>query len=239
MQRKGPCASFVFMNDARPKEITALAQLLVSEYLPGWKAQSLACPPSRSPDEHSQLRSARRAGVMCIICPDHESNWSVVLIQRTEDDSPHSGQLAFPGGAQDPEDLGDDLTTARRECLEEVGVNIPSSDILGPLSPLYIPPSHFLVQPFVAWSRELLEFHLQAEEVAAVHLLPLRSLPGPGEPWPIQRISLRHGVMKAPGWPCGDQMLWGATAMMVAELNMACQMAGFGPSFATTINNRI
>ena len=71
---------------------------------------------------------------MCIICPNHESNWSVVLIQRTEDDSPHSGQLAFPGGAQDPEDLGDDLTTARRECLEEVGVNIPSSAILGPLS---------------------------------------------------------------------------------------------------------
>ena len=102
----------------------------------------------------------------------------MVLIQRTADDSPHSGQLAFPGGARDPEDLGDDLTTARRECLEEVGVNIPSSAILGPLSPLYIPPSHFLVQPFVAWSWEPLEFHPQAEEVAVYICFPFGRSPG-------------------------------------------------------------
>ena len=203
MQRKGPCASFVFMNDARPKEITALAQLLVSENLPGWKAQSLACPPGRSPDEQSQLRSARRAGVMCIICPNHESNWSVVLIQRTADDSPHSGQLAFPGGARDPEDLGDDLTTARRMLGRGRGEHSFICHSC-PLSPLYIPPSHFLVQPFVAWSWELLEFHPQAEEVAAVHLLPIWSLPGQ-ESHGRFNVSLRHGVMKAPGCPCGTK----------------------------------
>ena len=97
---------------------------------------------------------------------------------RTQDGSPHSGQLSFPGGAEEPGDEGDLLTTALRECREEVGVAVHTSRVLGPLTPLFIPPSQFWVHPFVAWSPNTPAFLLQATEVADVLLLPLDDLPG-------------------------------------------------------------
>ena len=108
-----------------PIEIAKLESRLRPGSLPGWKAQSLACPPGRPPDVVEKMAQAKRAGVMCLLCPDGEGRWSVVLMKRTEDGTAHSGQLAFPGGAEDPEDSGNLMLTAIRECAEEVGVEVP------------------------------------------------------------------------------------------------------------------
>jgi 8-oxo-dGTP pyrophosphatase MutT (NUDIX family) len=158
----------------------------------------------------------------------------VVLMLRTKDGTPHSGQLAFPGGAEDPEDEGNLRVTAQRECWEEVGVKVPDSSVLGALSPLYIPPSDFWVQPYVAWSPEPPAFRIQEEEVAEVLVRPLRDFPTGQTPWPTHALAVRGGSIKVPGWLCGDHVLWGATAMMMAELLAVCEDAGFGPSFAST-----
>ena len=153
-------------------------------------------------------------------------------MRRTLDGSPHSGQLAFPGGAEEPEDEGDLQRTALREFEEEVGVSLSSAQTLGPLSSLYIPPSDFLVQPFVAWSSGRLRFQIQEEEVAEVLTLPLFQFPK--GPWPLQEVSVRGGRMRVPGWPCGGQILWGATAMMLAELRLLCELANFDSSFVSS-----
>lgn len=217
-----------------PIEIAKLESCLQPEALPGWNAQALACPPGRPSDVAEKMTQAKRAGVMCLLCPDSEGRWSVVLMKRTEDGTAHSGQLAFPGGAEDPEDCGNLKQTAIRECAEEVGVEVPEHRVLGALSSLYIPPSDFFVQPYVAWSPDPLEFVLQEEEVAEVLVLPLDALPSPSTPWPMQRIPVRGGMASVPGWPCGGHVLWGATAMMMAELREVCHLAGFGPSFASS-----
>lgn len=181
-----------------------------------------------------KMAQAKRAGVLCLLCPDGEGRWSVVLMKRTEDGTAHSGQLAFPGGAEDPEDSGNLMLTAIRECAEEVGVEVSELRVLGALSSLYIPPSEFFVQPYVAWSPDPLEFVLQEEEVAEVLVLPLDSFPSPSTPWPLQRISVRGVMARVPGWPCQGHVLWGATAMMMAELREVCHLAGFGPSFTSS-----
>ena len=46
-----------------------------------------------------RIRDARRAGVVCLLCW-HDHQWCVMLILRAQDNSPHSGQLAFPGAAE-------------------------------------------------------------------------------------------------------------------------------------------
>ena len=56
----------------------------------------------------------------------------------------HAGEIAFPGGKKEEEDKNL-IETAIREMEEEIGVSVPTENILGALSPIYIPPSNALV----------------------------------------------------------------------------------------------
>ena len=210
--------------------IAALSEALTSRPLPGWRSQTLACPPGRPRDVAERIRNARQAGVVSLLCW-HEAQWQVLLMLRTRDNTPHSGQLAFPGGAAEPSDGGDLTKTALRELEEEVGIPLKEDQIMGRLSPLYIPPSDFFVQPVVACCDEVPTIHLQEEEVAAVMWVPLSNLPRPGRPWPNQIVRVRGGQVTVPGWPVERHVLWGATAMMMAELLEVCEASGFGLSF--------
>lgn len=200
-----------------PAPIEALHRAVTSE-LPGWKAQALACPPGRPRDVQERLQGARKAGVLALICPTEDGRWGVVLMRRTEDGTPHSGQLSFPGGTEERGDGGDLCATARRECWEELGVPVDEAHVVGPLTSLYIPPSDFWVQPYVAWTDRLPEFALQADEVADAFVHPLDELPDPREVWPACEVVARNRTWNVPGWPCRGTVLWGATAMMLAEL---------------------
>lgn len=207
-----------------PVEIRAMISVL-SEALPGWEAQQWACPPGRPKDVDERIRQARRAGVMAIICPNEEGTWSVLLMQRTVDGSPHSGQISLPGGAEESSDRGDLKRTAMRECAEEVGVELHEHQVIGALSPLYIPPSDFWVLPFVAWCASRPQIRRQHEEVARIMFLPLERLPMPGFHWPNHIVKVGGGSMQVPGMLCQNQLLWGATAMMLSELNCAWHRA--------------
>ena len=211
-------------------QIAALSEVLTSRPLPGWPSQSLACPPGRPRDLEERVRDARQAGVVSLLCW-HNGQWQVLLMLRTRDNTPHSGQLAFPGGAAEALDGGDLTKTALRELEEEVGISLREDQIMGRLSPIYIPPSHFFVQPVVACCDGLPHIRLQEEEVAAVMWVPLSELPPPGKPWPNQSVRVRGGKVTVPGWPVERHVLWGATAMMMAELLDVCEASGFGLSF--------
>lgn len=209
-----------------------LRQFLQPDALPGWEAHQLACPPGRPKDLPQRIETARRAGVVCLLCWEAPKGWGLVLMKRTQDGSPHSGQWAFPGGAEEACDEGDLERTARRECHEEIGVLLNDVEVMGALSPLYIPPSHFFVQPIVAVAEGPLAFVLQEEEVAEVCVVPLSDLPEAGRPWKAMEVRVKHGRAHAPGCAMKEGVLWGATAMMTAELLEVCARAGFGRSFA-------
>ena len=195
--------------------------------LPGWEAQKVACPPGRPRDAPEVLGKAKRAGVVALICPNEAAEPCLVLMRRTRDSSPHSGQLAFPGGAEEGGDEGDLMRTAMREMREEVGVNLRPDQIAGPMTPLYIPPSRFLVQPFVAYLADTPSFTLQEEEVASVLMVPLMEFPEANRPWPLYPVS--GGAYMVPGMPLDGDLLWGATAMMVAELLVLLKGSNFAP----------
>ena len=180
-------------------------------------------------------RAARRAGVVALLCPNAQGHWSLVFMRRTQDGSPHSGQLSFPGGTEEASDRADLVRTALREFEEEVGVALDESHLVGAMTPLYIPPSSFWVQPVLAVVDALPQFVKDPTEVAEILVTPLSGLPAAEKTWPTKRIAGQRGTIVAPGCDVGEAVLWGATAMMTAEVLSLCHEAGFPPSFAPRI----
>ncbi len=160
-------------------------------------------------------RTARPAAVLILLYPLAES-LTTVLIQRTPDPGVHSGQIAFPGGAVEPGDA-DSVAAALREACEEIGVCQEPVSILGQLAPVYIPPSNFLVTPVVGALPWRPAFTPGPEEVAALLEMPLDALLDPARKKET-RMHLRGIDLEVPYYDVEGQIVWGATALMLAEL---------------------
>jgi hypothetical protein len=82
---------------------------------------------------------------------------------------------------------------------------------------MYIPPSRFLVRPFVGLLSEEAELALAPEEVEAIFSVSLEALMSPGafEKVVWEREGRPHEV---PIFAVGGHEIWGATAAMTAGL---------------------
>lgn len=195
--------------------IEALRERLAGP-LPGLEAQLTMCPPQRgAPDQWDDAqRKARRAAVLALLYP-FDGTTAVVLTQRHADLKAHSGQIAFPGGSID--DGETPVEAALREGWEEVGVEPGEPDVLGTMTDLYIPPSDFTVTPVIASIDTRPVFRPQEEEVDVIIEVPLPSLLDPASRtsglWTFGRREI-----EIPYFAFGDFEIWGATAMMLAEL---------------------
>jgi 8-oxo-dGTP pyrophosphatase MutT (NUDIX family) len=101
----------------------------------------------------------------------------VLLTQRTAHLSTHSGQVAFPGGRADAEDVST-ADTALREAEEEVGLERRFVEVLGVL-PTYVTGSSFIITPVVALVQPDCVLHPNPYEVADVFEVPLAFLLNP------------------------------------------------------------
>ena len=87
----------------------------------------------------------RESAVLAMLFPK-QGELHCLLMLRPEYDGVHSGQVAFPGGKREGSDTSL-MHTALREFAEETGADTTGVDVLGALSPVYIPPSRMLVDP--------------------------------------------------------------------------------------------
>lgn len=186
--------------------------------LPGQEAQFKAVPPNRPKtnlEEAKQLDSTRNAAVMVLVHPVQNIP-HLALIRRKEYPGVHSGQISFPGGKSELEDR-DLLQTAERETSEEIGVVESAYSIWTQLTEVYIPPSKFLVQPYVALAQEELQFIKEEREVEEVLSAPLSLFMGADS---MEDHTLDIGGMRytVPVYKFEDHVIWGATAMMISEL---------------------
>lgn len=186
--------------------------------LPGFAAQSRMIPGHRrnNLDRYQVPKNAKQSAVLILFYPG-ENGIHFPLIRRNAYEGVHSKQISFPGGRWEQSD-GDLLTTALREAQEEVGVSPVAVDILGPISQLYIPPSNFLVQPYLGIAHHRPEFVRDPSEVAEIIEAPLSDfLSGKlvGES-AIQQY--KGGTLKVPSFTVDGHIVWGATAMMLSEL---------------------
>lgn len=195
-------------------KIFKLAEILEAGEVAGLKSQLKAAPPFReSSFSKENLANCRNASVFILLFPskDDVNEIEGVLIERSEYDGVHSKQIGFPGGERDFNDV-DDIETAIRECDEELGVKVALENVLGPLTPLYIPPSNFLVKPYVAWLSARPLFSIDPKEVNSLLLFPVSDLAEESN-WRNYTV---NGVV-VPGIKFGKHLVWGATAMMLRE----------------------
>lgn len=208
--------------------IDRLSSLLTHDP-PGHEAQNLLSLGNRIPPSEDELKElkAKRAGVMVLLF-QKRSNWHTLLIRRPSYPGVHSDQIAFPGGKSEPQDP-DLLRTAERETEEEVGLNPALIKHLGPLSPLYIPPSNFMVHPFVGVLDGPQKWMPQEDEVAEVIEMPVERIIG-SKNVDYYKVETRYGRMKVPAFEFQGHVIWGATGMMLAELGVALEQAGIHDS---------
>lgn len=189
------------------------------EDLPGWQAQYKMSPQFRmKPDDSAPyLKDARLGGVLIAFYP-HNNDIYTVLIKRPVYKGVHSGQVAFPGGKREEGDT-DIIATALREAEEEVSINRTQVEVLSTLTELYIPPSNFLVTPVIGITEQRPNFIPQEREVAGILEVPVKQLLDEKIKG-IKEVTPREGVtFNTPYFDVDGHTVWGATAMMISELN--------------------
>ena len=186
--------------------------------LPGKAAQYFMAPEGRPQTDIEGLdkTKVRQAGVLALIY-NQNGNARLILTERSTYRGVHSGQISLPGGKREPFDV-DFKATALRETEEEIAVPSTSIEVLGSLSPLYIPPSNFLVYPFVGTLDKIPEMIPEPKEVNQILSYPIDFLLDESSR-KFQKIKLSSGfVMESPAFVLDDVVIWGATAMILGEL---------------------
>lgn len=181
--------------------------------LPGEKAHRLMMPEGRGlyPDQKKEPRMS----AVLILLYENEGGIYFPLIKRPIYNGAHSGQMAFPGGKHENKESFEQ--TALREAQEEVGVNPKDIEVLGQLSDLYIPVTHMMVKPFIAVSQNNPQFKLEPLEVEALHPVKWSDFMNP-ETKKTEQWDIRGVDVKVPFYLLDDQKVWGATAMILSEL---------------------
>lgn len=139
----------------------------------------------------------------------------LVLTLRASGMSTHSGEVAFPGGRRDPEDL-DLIATALREAQEEIGLPSGLVEVLGPLSTL-VSRHGIEVTPYVGLVPDYVDYQANDAEIASVFTVPLAFFrDDPREM--THRIDYLGKSWYVPSYRYGEYQIWGLTAIMVVEL---------------------
>ena len=185
--------------------------------LPGISGQREMMPSYRntvSLDDIAPLQP-RKAGVIIHIFQGPQE-LEVLYMKRPAYNGTHSGQISFPGG--ELEEYDQDLRAAAfRECEEEVNLGSGEQEFFRAMSWLYIPPSNFYVEPFITLGTAAPKVELDPREVDRVFSIPLSKLIDGSL---IQQTSIKttYGTLVVPAYHWDGEIIWGATAMMTAEL---------------------
>ena len=182
--------------------------------LPGEISHRKMLPPGRKyslPEEH---QNSRNSGILLLIFPEGDEICTC-LIRRPSYMKHHAGQIGFPGGQTEEPDTTL-LETALREAHEEIGIDPDHLHILGSLTPLYIHVSKFMIFPFVAWMDQKPEFAVNIYEVEKLIIFPLIRHLNASERKEAE-VSSSNGILRVPSFIWEDEVIWGATAMILVE----------------------
>lgn len=164
-----------------------------------------------------KAKTAKTAGVMALFYPDQKEETHLVLILRKTYKGVHSNQVGFPGGKFEESD--DSLMfTALRETEEEVGVPMDKVNVIKTISPLYIPPSNFMVHPYLGLMNTTPQFIKQDEEVEDILEIQLQDFLNEHNVITTNVHTSLNVKVEVPAFKLNGHIVWGATAMMLGEI---------------------
>ena len=204
--------------------LAARLREVLAEPLPGWREVYEGFSPvdvetgerlGRVPPPEGDVR---RAAVLVPVLMEPDGARLVYTVRRGHLND-HAGQISFPGGGFEEGD-GSLLETALREAEEEIDLRPDLVEVIGALEDMYIPPSNFLVSPFVGLLPPRAEMVLAPDEVEEIFTVPLEGLMSPETfrkvLWNREGRDYEVPVFAVEGPPRRE--IWGATAAMTAAL---------------------
>ncbi len=192
---------------------------LERETLLGETAHVMMTPPERVDIMKSldlKTLNPRQAAVMMLFYPRNEKA-NIILILRNSYNGVHSSQIAFPGGKVEETDASL-MHTALRETHEEIGIAPHKIKVIRPFSKVYIPPSNFMVSPFLGYSQETLNFNPDPNEVAGIIEFPIEFFLDDAIVVNQKMDTAYSKSIDVPSFKIQDHYVWGATAMILSEL---------------------
>ena len=193
-------------------------ETLKNTKLPGIEAQFKLAPKLRLNYNVKKIKAndPKIAAVLALFYPNQNNEVTLLLTKRANYNGTHSGQISFPGGKVEQSDLNL-KQTALRETYEEVGIIDEDIEVIREFTEVYIPPSNFLVTPFIGIIYNKPVFKVNSE-VAKIIEVPFSKLI---DETSIGSIKITNSYMKETSVPCfkiDDSIIWGATAMILSEI---------------------
>lgn len=166
---------------------------------------------------NKNIENAKKAAVLALFIPVNNLPY-LILIKRNSYEGVHSAQMAFPGGKPEINDTNLEHT-ALRETAEEIGITSEKITIINQLSNVYIQPSNFLVTPFLGYCKTECEYKLDYNEVQAIFEISLETLMNEKNVILHEvQTSYSKNKLEVPAFIFQNEIVWGATAMMIAEI---------------------
>ncbi|MEH6524516.1 MAG: CoA pyrophosphatase [Sneathiella sp.] len=145
-----------------------------------------------------------------------EEGLTVLLTRRAAHLAKHPGQISFPGGRAEEEDLSA-VETALRESEEEISLDPNLVEIVGSLN-TYITVTRYSVTPIVGLVQPSFSLQPEVGEVSEIFEVPLSFLLD--ERNRKKHSGFHDGIERF--WyaiPYNDYYIWGATAGMIKDLS--------------------
>jgi 8-oxo-dGTP pyrophosphatase MutT (NUDIX family) len=191
----------------------------LSHALPGQHAHDIfkATPVGDVRPLFDHKHPPRPGGVIILLYED-EGVIKFPLIKRPEYLGAHGGQVSLPGGKAEPGE--DAIQTALRECEEEIGVKQDQVTVLGKLSDFFVIPSNYIVTPIIASIAAKPFFKPDPYEVSRVFEAHLQDLTAEHAVKQKEILAAGKYRMMAPHFEIENEVVWGATAMMLNEFRV-------------------
>ena len=189
--------------------------------LPGHVAHAELAPYRKSNAHYLKDIKPKLASTLVLLFTDKNNILHFVLIKRPQYNGVHSNQYALPGGKKEGNE--NKKETALRETQEEIGIKRDEIQIIGKLSEIYVPPSNFLIFPFIGYCSSTPLFTADKNEVDEIIKIQLDELFKNDVVKSTHKSIIHNGQrfnMSVPFLDLDGRDVWGATGAILNELKV-------------------
>ena len=187
--------------------------------LPGSAAhEPLRAVPSGLIKPRFEHRSPPKPGSVLILLYEEKGKVMFPLTKRPEYMGTHGGQISLPGGKTEGAETR--IETALREAEEEIGISASKVNVLGSLTEFFVIPSNFLITPIIGYLNEAPDFKPDSKEVKKIIYTSVDDLLRDDAVHTKEIMAANMFPMSAPHFEIENEIVWGATAMMLNEFRM-------------------